>query len=99
MKQLYNLVTELRLFAEQTYKVAEAIKEAALLTEDEAINESAIDQPTVTHEQVRAVLADKGMKGHNGKVRSLLEKHGAKRLSDIHPTQYAALLAEAEAIK
>ncbi|GHV28200.1 hypothetical protein FACS18948_6800 [Clostridia bacterium] len=99
MKMLYNLVTELRQLALQTDRVAESLSEAASLTEDEAIEEAAVDQPTVTLEQVRAVLADKGMKGHNAQVRALLEKHGAKKLSDIHPMHYAQLLVEAEAIK
>ncbi|GHU76491.1 hypothetical protein AGMMS49992_22260 [Clostridia bacterium] len=79
--------------------MAEALSEAASLTEDEAIKEAAVDQPSVTLEQVRTVLADKGMQGHNAQVRALLEKHGAKKLSDIHPMHYAQLLVEAEAIK
>lgn len=99
MKQLYSLVVELRRFAEQTNVLAEAIADAAYIVEDEAIESAAVVQPTVTLEEVRAVLADKGMKGHNDKVRSLLEKYGAKRLSDVHPMNYAALLKEAEAIK
>jgi hypothetical protein len=98
MKQLYNLVTELRQLALQTDRVAEALSEAASLTEDEAIEEAAVEQPTVTLEQVRAVLADKGMKGHNAQIRALLEKHGAKRLSDVHPMRYEQLLADSEAI-
>ena len=52
----------------------------------------------VTLEQVRAVLAEKSRSGHTAKVRELLEKHGAAKLSEIDPQKYAALLAEAEVL-
>jgi hypothetical protein len=52
----------------------------------------------VTLEQVRAVLADKSRAGHTTAVRALLEQHGANKLSEIDPTEYAALLKEAEGI-
>ena len=53
-------------------------------------------QPTL--EQVRAVLAEKSRNGYTAKVRALLEKHGAAKLSEIDPAEYAALLAEAEVL-
>lgn len=49
-------------------------------------------------EQVRAVLAEKSRSGHTAQVRSLLEKHGAAKLSEIDPAKYGALLAEAEVL-
>ena len=51
----------------------------------------------ISLEQVRSVLADKSRAGHTAKVRELLEKHGAAKLSEINSTHYPALLAEAEA--
>ena len=36
--------------------------------------------------------------GHTAKIRELLEKHGAAKLSEIDPKKYAALLAEAEVL-
>jgi hypothetical protein len=53
----------------------------------------------VTLEQVRAVLADKSHDGFTSEVRTLLEKHGAKKLSEIDPANYDALLADAEGLK
>lgn len=53
---------------------------------------------TITLEQVRAVLTEKSRDGHTAKVRALLEKHGAGKLSEIDPVEYAALLAEAEVL-
>lgn len=52
----------------------------------------------VTLEQVRAVLADKSQAGFTAEVRGILEKHGATKLSQIDPANYAALLADAEAL-
>jgi len=49
-------------------------------------------------EEVRAVLAEKSRNGHTAKIRELLEKYGAAKLSDIDPANYAALLAEAEVL-
>ena len=52
----------------------------------------------LTLEAVRAVLAEKSRNGHTAKVRELLEKHGASKLSEIDPAKYATLLAEAEVL-
>ena len=52
----------------------------------------------LTLEAVRAVLAEKSRDGHTAEIRALLEKHGASKLSEIDPTKYAALLADAEAL-
>ncbi len=49
-------------------------------------------------EEVRAVLAEKSRAGHTAEVRGLLAKHGADKLSEIDPAEYAALLAEAEVL-
>ena len=53
----------------------------------------------VSLEQVRAVLADKSQQGLTAEVRTLLEKYGAPKLSQIDPANYAALLADAEQLK
>ena len=50
-------------------------------------------------EKVRAVLADKSRLGHMAEVKALLQKHGAVKLSEVNPAEYAALLAEAEVLK
>lgn len=52
----------------------------------------------LTLEEVRAVLAEKSRAGHTAEVRELLKRHGADRLSAIDPSEYRALLAEAEVI-
>lgn len=54
--------------------------------------------PAITTEQVRAVLAEKSRAGKTAGVKALLTKHGADKLTDVSPSEYAALLAEAEAL-
>ena len=44
------------------------------------------------------VLAEKSRSGHTAEVRTLLQKHGADKLSEIDPAEYPALLAEVEAL-
>ena len=55
-------------------------------------------EKSLTLEAVRAVLAEKSRDGHTADIRALLEKHGAPKLSEIDPDNYAALLADAEAL-
>ena len=42
------------------------------------------------------MLADKSRQGHTAEIRTLLQKYGASKLSQIDPAHYKALLAEAE---
>ena len=51
-----------------------------------------------TLEDVRAVLADKSRAGFTEQVKELLKKHGADKLSAVDPTEYKALLADAEVL-
>ncbi|MBN3368706.1 DNA ligase [Clostridium botulinum] len=68
----------------------EAVKKAVTKAEPE------VKAPTM--EEVRAVLAEKSRAGHTAKVKELLEKHGAPKLSGIDPAEYPALLAEVEVL-
>ena len=56
------------------------------------------EEKPLTLEEVRAVLAEKSRSGHTEEVRELLAKHGADKLSEIDPAEYAALLAEAKVL-
>ena len=59
-----------------------------------------VEQPaeakTISFEEVRAALANKARAGFTTEVKALIEKHGAAKLSDIDPSEYEAVLAEAE---
>ena len=54
--------------------------------------------PAITLEKVRGILADKSRAGHTAEVRAIIQKHGADRLSEVDPEQYAAIIQEAEVL-
>ncbi len=104
IKLLLDVVTDLRSLADSLQAVADA------MASNEPIDASHLETPAqvpiqkpeekaVTLEQVRAVLAEKSHDGFTAEVRGLLEKYGASKLSQIDPSKYADLLAEAEALK
>lgn len=72
----------------------------SLLFEDEVNPETpdTPNTPAVSLEDIRAILAEKSRDGYTTQVRALLEKHGAGKLSEIDPSKYAVLLAEAEGL-
>lgn len=96
-------VGELRSAAQSLNTVADSL--AALFsgnrseTTVQAQTEPTATRPKpITLEQVRAVLAEKARAGYTADVRTLLEKHGAAKLSEIDPGEYVALLAEVEVL-
>ncbi len=54
------------------------------------------EEKTYEIEDVRKILADKSRLGHTAKIRELLEKYGAKKLSEIEPSKYKDLVADVE---
>ena len=99
-------ISELELVIEELHNAATAINDAAdSLTEmfstasaDESKDNAAPTESALTLEQVRAVLADKSRSGHTAEIRALLQKYGANRLSEVEPSDYNALLADAEVL-
>lgn len=59
---------------------------------------SAEKKPELKLENVRAFLAEKSRVGFTADVRTLLEKYGAKRLSEVDSKYYEALLKDAEVL-
>ena len=53
-------------------------------------------EETIRLEDVRTVLAAKSRDGYGAQVRELITKHGGSKLSDIDPSEYGAVLKEAE---
>ena len=100
MSELDLCVGELRSAAQSLNTVADSL--TALFSgsqpESSVQPESKPTSKPLTLEDVRAVLAEKSRNGHTAKIRELLEKHGAAKLSEIDPKKYAALLAEAEVL-
>ena len=100
MSELDLCVGELRTAAQSLNTVADSL--ASLFSGSQPKSsvqpESKPTSKPLTLEEVRAVLAEKSRNGHTAKIRELLEKHGATKLSEIDPQKYAALLAEAEVL-
>ena len=49
----------------------------------------------ITLEEVRRALAELSRDGFTTQVRGLLQKHGAKKLSEVNPDDYPAIMQEA----
>ena len=104
IKLLLEVVTDLRSLADSLQAVTDAMAsnepvDASHPETPTQVPTQKLEEKTVTLEQVRAVLAEKSHDGFTAKVRALLEKYGASKLSQIDPSKYAALLAEAEVLK
>jgi hypothetical protein len=72
-------------------------KKASAKKKDEAPVAEPVKEYTFT--EVRTVLADKSKAGHTAEVKEILAKHGAEKLSEIKPEEYAAVIAEAEVLE
>lgn len=94
LSELSECVKELRGCAENLTEIANWLFET--FSADEAPAEPA--KPKYTLESVRAILAEVSRAGHTAQIRELLQKHGASKLSDVDPTHYAALVADAEGL-
>lgn len=94
-KLLLDVASNLRKLADSVQAVSNGIPD----DEPDQPAQQPEKKTAVTLEQIRAVLADKSHDGFTDEVRALLEKHGAKKLSEINPENYAALLADAEKLK
>ena len=56
------------------------------------------EQQAVTFIQLRSRLSEISRNGHTSEIKEIIAKYGAEKLSDISESDYAALLAEAEAL-
>jgi hypothetical protein len=88
---------------EELRNAAAAINDAAnwlakAFSSTDATEKAPAAVPALRLEDVRAVLAEKSRKGHTAEIRSLLQKYGADRLSQLDPANYKALLAEVEVL-
>lgn len=101
MNELSMAIDELHRCGEALISVADSLRE--LFSEGDEANDvqvvaKAAPAPTVTLEQVRAILTEKSRIGYTTQVRELLSRYGATKLSGVDPSEYAALLADAEVL-
>lgn len=99
MKNLASAVEELRsaaaLITEVADELAQQLPEEAEPRKEPAKEAPVTAEPALKLEDVRAALAEISRAGHTAEVRTLLQKFGGTKLSEIDPANYRALLAEA----
>ena len=92
--EIETTIRELRAAAASIYDITARLANVLNLVGDT----DAVAERAYSLEEVRAVLADKSRQGHTAEIRALLQKYGASKLSGIDPTNYKALLADAEVL-
>ena len=103
MSELSAAVMELRKCGEALIELSQSMREIfggdePVKAEPTALPQQESSHPTVTLEEVRAVLAEKSVAGHRAEVQALIRECGADKLSAVDPSQYAALKAKAEVL-
>ena len=96
MSKMAELDAALTALSELTSAMSETIQNVRELLGAEP--EQAPAPKTYTLEEVRALLLKKRSDGYRAEVKALLIAHGAERLTDVDPGEYAAMMQEAEAI-
>lgn len=110
-KLLLNVVEDVRSLINCYQTLAEDLQELCELfsgnensgsTNDSGSNETSAEdmtnEPTITLEEVRTVLAKLAQDGKQAELKALIGKYGAKRLSEVESKYYPAILKEAEAM-
>lgn len=101
MSELDAAITELRKAGEAIINAADAIRDAFSREDEQVSDPQETEQRAACNyslEDVRAVLLQKTRAGFKDAVKELLRAHGAERLPDIDPSEYSAIMSEAEEI-
>lgn len=108
VSELSMLVDEFKKCGETLISISEELTElfSSVESEKQTVKKSAAKEKEpeppaekeLTLEEVRAVLADKSRAGFTTQVKELLKKHGADKLSAVDPSEYKALIADAEVL-
>jgi len=99
IKLLLDVVNDMRSLAGSIQAVCEAMadsdsapKEAPNTKTDKA------NEPDISLEKVRMVLAEKSQLGYTAEVRGIIGKYGADKLSAVDKAYYADILKDAEVL-
>ncbi|MCD8366613.1 MAG: DNA ligase [Clostridiales bacterium] len=104
MNEMSQTIDDLRTATAAISDVADWLAAQFGETDDKQADELSVaapqapSKPSLTLEQVRAILAEKSRAGHSVEIRALLQEYGASRLSQIDPANYEALLRDAEVL-
>ena len=103
MSELSQVLSELKDCGQTLMNIADSLTE--LFSSTSTVHETPAPppkeepMPAYSFVEVRKKFAEMSRAGHTDALKELLKKHGADKLSSINPSQYAALLADAEAIQ
>lgn len=101
MSELSLLVKELNQCGETLIGISQSLYSMFNSNDEPTQTKPATPAPeekVITLEEVRVILAEKSRDGHTAKIRELLQKYGADKLSEINASDYPALLAEVEVL-
>lgn len=104
IKLLLDVVNDMESLTESLRTLTNAIasdEPSAESEEKSSLQETQEVKPAakiISVEDVRAVLTPISQSGKTAQVKALLTKYGASRLSDIEPSEYESLLADAEVL-
>ena len=99
--EMEAIIRELRDIASSINSIANWLTEAFSgngEAEPETTPEPVKEEPALTLEAVRAILANKSRDGFTAQIRELLQKYGASKLSEVDATHYKALIADVEGL-
>ena len=96
--ELDMAITELLRCGEALISVADALRGMFSSEVSEPQEQAQPEARVYSLEDVRALLLMKNRAGFREEVKALLLKHGADRLTDVDPSKYAALVADAEVL-
>lgn len=102
-------ISELEMAIRDLHTAAATIKDVAdtlaemfsNTTAEEPVAAAPEEKQPLTYDQVSPILTDisRISKAHSRKLRDLVRKYGANKLSEVDPQHFEAILAEAEEIR
>lgn len=102
MKQLSLVIGHLRNLADSLEGLCQGVERVAPETveDTEGKETKQVEEPrvSVAIEDIRKVLAEKSQAGKTDKVRELLQRYGANKLSEVEVNQYPSLLDDAKGL-
>ena len=106
ISELRQVLSELKDCGKTLINIADSLTEIFSSRDDKP--ENVMEAPTIPTEKpepelsfldVRKKFAEMSRAGYTEALKELLKKYGVDKLSSVDPSQYAALLADAEAIQ
>lgn len=102
VEDVRSLINSYQTLADDLQELCEVFSENenSVSTSDSGSNETSAEdktnEPTITLEEVRTVLAKLAQDGKQAELKALIGKFGAKRLSEVESKYYPSILKEAE---